>query len=60
MTLPSVVTSGRPGDLWRAHSLKEFDDPRTMETGPTGGLLRDVDSDLIDQILWLLGPVASV
>lgn len=60
VTLASVVDSGRLGDLWRVHSLMDLDDPRTMETGPTGGLLRDVGSHLLDQMLWLLGPVASV
>jgi predicted dehydrogenase len=60
ITLASVVNSGRLGDLWRVHSLMDLNDPRTMETGPTGGLLRDVGSHLLDQMLWLLGPVATV
>ncbi|TFD46334.1 gfo/Idh/MocA family oxidoreductase [Cryobacterium frigoriphilum] len=60
VTLASVVSGGRLGELWRVHSLMDLDDPRTMETGPTGGLLRDVGSHLLDQMLWLLGPVASV
>ncbi|MFC5929987.1 gfo/Idh/MocA family oxidoreductase [Cryobacterium melibiosiphilum] len=60
VTLASVVDSGRLGDLWRVHSVMDLDDPRTMETGPTGGLLRDVGSHLLDQMLCLLGPVASV
>ncbi|MER9600407.1 Gfo/Idh/MocA family oxidoreductase [Mesorhizobium sp. M0244] len=34
----------------------DFDDPATLEAGPTGGLLRDLGSHLVDQMLWLLGP----
>jgi predicted dehydrogenase len=59
-TLRKVVTGGRLGRLWRVHSRMDFDDPATLEAGPTGGLLRDLGSHLVDQMLWLLGPVASV
>ena len=38
----------------------DFDDPATLEAGPTGGLLRDLGSHLVDQMLWLLGPVLTV
>ena len=38
----------------------DLDDPATLEAGPTGGLLRDLGSRLVDQMLWLLGPVLSV
>ncbi|TFB71169.1 gfo/Idh/MocA family oxidoreductase [Cryobacterium glaciale] len=60
LTLASVLASGRLGQVWRVHSLMDLDDPATMETGPTGGLLRDVGSHLIDQMLWLLGPATHV
>ncbi|TFD68886.1 Gfo/Idh/MocA family oxidoreductase [Cryobacterium ruanii] len=60
LTLASVLASGRLGEVWRVHSLMDLDDPATMETGPTGGLLRDVGSHLIDQMLWLLGPATHV
>ena len=59
-TLRKVVESGRLGKLWRVHSRMDLDDPHTLEAGPTGGLLRDLGSHLVDQMLWLLGPVASV
>lgn len=60
LTLREVITSGELGKLWRIHSRMEFDDPSTLEGGPTGGLLRDLGSHLVDQMLWLLGPVVSV
>ena len=59
-TLRKVVMEGRLGQLWRVHSRMDFDDPATLEAGPTGGLLRDLGSHLVDQMLWLLGPAQSV
>jgi predicted dehydrogenase len=59
-TLRKVVAGGRMGRLWRVHSRMDFDDPATLEPGPTGGLLRDLGSHLVDQMLWLLGPATSV
>lgn len=60
LTLRKVLQSGRLGRLWRLHSRMDLDDPHTLEAGPTGGLLRDLGSHLVDQVLWLLGPVTSV
>jgi predicted dehydrogenase len=59
-TLRKVLDSGRLGPLWRVHSRFDLDDPATLEAGPFGGLLRDLGSHLVDQILWLLGPATSV
>ncbi len=59
-TLKKVLNGGRLGKLWRLHSRMDLDDPATLEAGPTGGLLRDIGSHLVDQVLWLLGPVLSV
>jgi predicted dehydrogenase len=59
-TLAKLVRDGRLGRLWRVHSRMDFDDPATLEAGPTGGLLRDLGSHLVDQMLWLLGPAVSV
>lgn len=59
-TLRKVLDGGRLGRLWRVHSRMDLDDPDTLEAGPDGGLLRDVGSHLVDQILWLLGPATSV
>ena len=59
-TLHKLLVDGRLGQLWRLHSRMDFDDPATLEAGPTGGLLRDLGSHVVDQALWLIGPVMSV
>ena len=59
-TLAKLIADGRLGRLWRVHSRMDFDDPATLEAGPGGGLLRDLGSHLVDQMLWLLGPVVEV
>lgn len=59
-TLKAVLDSGRLGDLWRVHSRFDLDQPEQLEAGPDGGLLRDIGTHLIDQLMWLLGPVAEV
>jgi predicted dehydrogenase len=59
-TLRKVLDGGRLGAIWRVHSRFDLDDPNTLEAGPFGGLLRDVGSHLVDQILWLLGRATSV
>ena len=59
-TLAKVVASGDLGDLWRVHSRFDLDDPATLEAGPEGGMLRDLGSHVVDQMLWLLGPVRSL
>jgi predicted dehydrogenase len=51
---------GRLGSLQRIESRFDLDQPGLLETGPHGGLLRDLGSHLVDQMLWLLGPAASV
>lgn len=59
-TLARLVREGRLGRLWRVHNRMDFDDPATLEAGPAGGLLRDLGSHLVDQMLWLNGPAVSV
>jgi predicted dehydrogenase len=59
-TLKKVLDEGRLGKLWRVHSRMDLDDPGTLDAGPTGGLLRDLGSHLVDQALWWLGPALSV
>jgi predicted dehydrogenase len=54
------ATLGRLGHLQRIESRFDLDQPGLLETGPFGGLLRDLGSHLVDQMLWLLGPAASV
>ena len=60
LTLRRVLESGELGKLWRVHSRMDLNDPNTLEGGPTGGLLRDLGSHLVDQALWLFGPAAAV
>ncbi|NQZ32668.1 MAG: Gfo/Idh/MocA family oxidoreductase [Oceanospirillaceae bacterium] len=59
-TLKKLIDSDRLGKIWRVHSCMDFNDPITIEAGESGGVLRDLGSHLIDQMLWLLGPVTSV
>ena len=60
LSLRQVMASGQLGPIWRLHSRFDLDQPATLEAGPTGGLLRDLGSHLVDQALWLLGPALSV
>jgi predicted dehydrogenase len=59
-TLRGVLESGRLGELWRVHSRFDLDEPHQLEAGPDGGLLRDLGTHLVDQMMWLLGPVTAV
>lgn len=59
-TLKKVIEDDRLGQVWRIHNRMDFDDPATLEHGPDGGLLRDLGSHLVDQMIYLNGPVARV
>lgn len=59
-TLKGVLDTGRLGDLWRVHSRFDLDQAEGLEAGPEGGLLRDLGTHLVDQLMWLLGPVEEV
>jgi predicted dehydrogenase len=59
-TLAAVLRSESLGQVWHVHSRFDLDQPQTLEAGPDGGLLRDLGSHLVDQMIWLLGPVGSV
>jgi predicted dehydrogenase len=60
VTVKSLLSQGALGEIQRFHSRFDLDDPGTLEGGPTGGLLRDLGSHLVDQALWLFGPAAQV
>ncbi|WP_159699429.1 Gfo/Idh/MocA family oxidoreductase [Arthrobacter sp. 18067] len=60
LTLAKVLASGEMGVLWRVHSIMDQDDANSLEVGATGGLLRDLGTHLVDQMLWLLGPATHV
>lgn len=59
-TLAKIIRQERLGKIWRIHNRMDFDDPATLEAGPQGGLLRDLGSHLVDQMMWLLGAVKEV
>lgn len=59
-TLAHALDGGELGELWRVSSRFDLDDPGTLEAGPAHGLLRDLGSHLVDQMTFLLGPVARV
>ena len=59
-TLKKIIDDGKVGKVWRIESRMDQDSPQTIERGPTGGLLRDLGSHVVDQMVYLLGPVASV
>jgi predicted dehydrogenase len=59
-TLAALLSRGQLGALVRVESRFDLDDPATLDPGPDGGLLRDLGSHLVDQILWLLGPARQV
>lgn len=59
-TLRKVISDGRVGKVWRIHSRMDQDSPQTLEAGPGGGLLRDLGSHVVDQMIFLLGPVVAV
>jgi predicted dehydrogenase len=59
-TLAGVLQSGELGELWGVESRMEQDNAAGLEVGPDAGLLRDLGSHLVDQMLWLLGPARSV
>ena len=59
-TMKKVIDDGRIGKVWRIESRMDQDSPKTLEAGPTGGLLRDLGSHVVDQMIHLLGPVETV
>jgi predicted dehydrogenase len=59
-TLAALVARGDLGPLWRVESRFDLDEPGTLDPGPYGGLLRDLGAHLVDQLIWLLGPVRAV
>lgn len=59
-TFRALVEDGRLGQVLRVHNRMDFDDPGTLEAGPGGGLLRDLGSHIVDQMLVAFGPAVSV
>jgi predicted dehydrogenase len=59
-TLVKLIADGRLGKIWNVHSRMDQKGAHTLEAGPTGGLLRDLGSHVVDQMLYLMGPVVAV
>lgn len=59
-SLKKLIDDGRLGTIWRIESRMDQDSAETVEQGPSGGLLRDLGSHVVDQMIYLLGPVQSV
>lgn len=60
LTLANILAAGELGELWRVHSTMDQDNADSLELGGSGGLLRDLGSHVVDQMLWLLGPATHV
>ncbi|MEZ5087796.1 MAG: Gfo/Idh/MocA family oxidoreductase [Tessaracoccus sp.] len=60
VTAREIIAEGRLGEVTRLDLRFDLDEPWTLEAGPTGGLLRDLGSHVVDQALSLMGPAISV
>lgn len=60
VTARGVIDSGRLGTLHGLDLRLDLDEPNSVESGPGGGLLRDLGSHVVDQALQLMGPATSV
>lgn len=59
-TLKKIIDQNQLGAIWRIESRMDQNSPQTVEQGETGGLLRDLGSHVVDQMIYLLGAVKSV
>lgn len=59
-TLKRVIDDGKLGKIQRVHNRMEFPSLKGLLPGPGGGLLDDLGSHVVDQMLWLLGPAEAV
>ncbi|QLQ11712.1 MAG: Gfo/Idh/MocA family oxidoreductase [Nocardioidaceae bacterium] len=60
LRLRESLDSGALGRVRRFHNRFDLDDPGTIVGGPGNGLLSDLGSHLVDQAMFLFGPVESV
>lgn len=60
VTARAVINSGRLGELRGLDLRLDLDEPDSVESGPGGGLLRDLGSHVVDQALNLMGPARRV
>lgn len=59
-TVRQLIEQDRLGRVRWFDSRLDLDEPSGLEGGPTGGLVRDLGSHLVDQALWLFGPAENV
>lgn len=59
-TLERVLSDGAIGDVWRVHARMDQNAPNDVTVGHGRGLLLDLGSHLVDQMLWLFGPATRV
>lgn len=60
VTAQGVIAGGSLGTLRGLDLRLDLDEPGSLEAGPSGGLLRDLGSHVVDQALLLLGPARTV
>ncbi|MGO3363775.1 MAG: Gfo/Idh/MocA family oxidoreductase, partial [Corynebacterium sp.] len=60
VTARGVVDGGALGTVRGLDLRLDLDEPESVESGPQGGLLRDLGSHVVDQALTLMGPAVSV
>lgn len=60
VTLAGVLEAGSIGRVWRVASRMDQDNAASLRAGRGNGLLLDLGTHLLDQMVWLLGPVATV
>lgn len=59
-TLAGLIRDGHLGTVGRVLSRMDQDDASALKPGPGNGLLLDLGTHVIDQVLWLLGPARTV
>lgn len=59
-TVKALLDAGALGPVRRLTSVSDLDEAEGLEVGEGNGLLRDIGSHLVDQVLFLLGPAVSV
>ncbi len=60
VTAAEVIAGGSLGTLRGLDLRLDLDEPGSLEAGPSGGLLLDLGSHVVDQALLLLGPARTV
>lgn len=59
-TAADIVSQQKLGEIWRVHSRFDLDEAASLQAGAPNGLLLDLGSHLVDQLMWLFGPVTAV